>query len=186
MVEPWPLLSEVPSVETWGPAEKEGAEGHATRDSNSDTEVAGARPKNKKPWGQKKVFHEICNHTAAAYPQSARDQWAALKHFHETHTCSDSVPFVPFNMQGATRTWPISHGSPIDWKACWAKLAWRFPRAHHSATVATTDSTTVATTVATTAATPPQQRLTPNELLLANGIQGASDTNAARNAAVTD
>ena len=56
MVEPWPLLSEVPSVETWGPAEKEGAEGHATRDNDSDTEVAGATGPRTKSHGAKRKY----------------------------------------------------------------------------------------------------------------------------------
>ena len=183
---PWPSLDEEPGVEVWGPAEKEGTEGHATLDNDRETEVAGERPKEKKAWQQKKVFNDICKHTAASFPPLAREQWAALKHFHETNTCSDTVPAVPFHMEGETRTWPIAHGSPIDWKACWGKLAWRFPRTHHAPdTLAPTTQTAQADVTPTEPTLPPRQ-LTANELLLANGITGAGESQAMYNAAINE
>ena len=166
----------------WALAEKAGVEGAERFEADTDTpEIPGERTK-KKAWGQKKVFNDICNHRAAGFPAKARDQWQTLKTFHETHTRSDTVPNVPFQLRGATGMWPITNGSPINWAACWSKLAWRCARSYKPDTEpeqapAITDATTAA-------ATDPDRRLTPAELLLANGITGLNASRADRNAAV--
>ena len=119
-----------------------------------------------------------------------------MKPFHETHTCSDTVPKLPFQIPGTTHTWPIKYGSPIDWKECWEKLAWRFPRAHMPATTTNTTmqprDADMPATIANNAAQqhdaqqPTGQRLTANELMLANRMSGVDTSRAQLAAAVTE
>ena len=138
MKPPFPNVDVEPAKEVWVPHEKTDAEGvaEATQEVRGRGEAAAERrAQGPKAWGRKKVFKDVQSR-AAGFAPAEREQWQTLKEFHERHECSDTVPTVPFNMHGATKAWPITHGSPINWHVCWSTLSWVFARPHQPATAA--------------------------------------------------
>eukprot|EP00965_Chrysotila_dentata_P047154 1565161-Pleurochrysis_carterae.AAC.1 len=109
----FPPLSVPPRIEAWKPAEPE------------DT----AEGQSHSAWHKTKVFSHIINHTAAQFPNAQLDQWKALKAFHDQYPSSDVLPPLPLSVSAAAKggqSWQMRHGAPLDWKAMWERIAWRY------------------------------------------------------------
>jgi hypothetical protein len=87
----------------------------------------------KATWQQERVFRDILEHRMIEgnFSNEHQQQWRALHHFHESYPTADSVPPLPITLQSPDgSSFKMEHGSPFDWDAAWAKLAWRFDRPH--------------------------------------------------------
>lgn len=137
MKQPFPTVDTEPPMEVWVPNETGDAEGVDAAEQPTEAQAAEqrGRARTHKAWGRAKVFKDV-QARAAGFPADKREQWQVLREFHELHDKSDTVPSVPFAMYGETRAWPVTHGSPINWKECWEALAWQFPRPNGTTTPA--------------------------------------------------
>lgn len=54
-------------------------------------------------WHKNKVLHDIIHHRMRDAPSSQRDQWKAMKEFHDLYTTSDSVPPLPISLRAGVR-----------------------------------------------------------------------------------
>ena len=176
MEKPWPDINKAPPIEPWEAAEKE--------------DLVEGQKGGAKPWQPTKTFSDICDHRAVGFAAEYRDQWQALRDFHASHKSADTCPNVPFNVNGALQSWPVTHGSPFDWAACWKDLCWRRPRAHQPRPIAG-----AAAPLATITTSPPLDlalqpapapaRMTDQQLALLNGMTGKDAPKKTRKQGVT-
>ena len=111
-------------IEPWLFSEKSDAEGVAQDRRNEGKKMY---------WSRKKVFSDIRDHVAAAFPAAQQEQWAALDHFHTLYPTSDSLPTalpITLTPEGAQKPWVMQRGTPIDWNEAWRGMTLRYSRPH--------------------------------------------------------
>lgn len=55
-------------------------------------------------WKKRRVMKDILEHRMQPFTKEQKDQWRALKEFHDTFTCSDGVPSLPLTLRAGIVT----------------------------------------------------------------------------------